>query len=558
MAVAAATALAVLLAATSAAAAPLTSNIDSPKSPSYLLYDPSGPQLGITGTSNATPGGEVDIRCYYDAGTESKPVAANVLVEDDGSFSAGVPIAPLRATLCRLAAIPTGSEPPPSALSQLTGPVLATSEDFPNEISDGPNAGDLYSHFFWGQQLEGSFDYYGPGECGVGDGHLFDPARLEKTTTTLYCNDSLTGAGSNGQTRSAIQVDGANAYTATTAPNREASGFPTFSYTYDQDPATGDVTIVNSSEIVRCPQADYPPTEASCPSYVDTGVHLEQTTVQSHDGLMTTVSDRFLSTDGETHTLDTRPENAQQLGYPNAVNIDYSFPGAETVLSPDPGESVSFDDSAPGAIYLSVDGAPDGDKETGRAAIVFGEPASPATFTARRLFESTFRFQQTATIPAGGEATKRFVFVQAYTQAEVEALAHGAEAAFRAKPEPEPAPTPGGGGGGAGTPPAAARPVPPSNKIGLLGTKLNKKSGTATLKVRVPGAGSLSLSGKKVESVTRAVGRPSVLALKIAAKPRFAGSLAATGKLQVAVKIAFAPSGGSPAALKRTVKLIQN
>ncbi len=536
-------------------AAPLTSNIDAPKSPSYLLYDPSGPQLGITGTSNSTAGGEVDVRCYYDGDTESKPVAANVAVEDDGSFSAGVPLAPLRATLCRLAAIPPGSEPPPSAFSQLTGPVLATSEDFPNEISGGPNAGDLYAHFFFAQQLKGSFDYYGPGECGVGDGYLFDPTRLERTATTFFCNDSLTGFGLNDQTRSAIQVDGANAYTATTAPNKDASGFPAFSYAYDQDPATGDVTIANSSEIVRCPQADYPPTDASCPSYVDTGVRLEQTIVQSHGGHLTTVSDRFLSTDGKAHNLDTQPQNAQQLGYPNAVDIDYSFPGAETVVSPDPGESVNFDDSAPGAIYLSVDGAADGDQETGRAAIVFGEPASPATFTAKASFESTFRFQQTATIPAGGDATKRFAFVQAYTQAEVEALAHGAEAAFTAKPEPGPAPAPGGTPVG---PSPAAKPVPPSNKIGLLGRKLNKRTGTATLKVRVPGAGSLSLNGKKVKSVKRAVRRPSVIALKVAAKTRFSSSLAKTGKLQVAVKIAFAPRGGSPAVLKRTLKLLQD
>jgi hypothetical protein len=539
--------VAALCLAASAGAAVLDSVIETPNDPTYLAFGSVAPQIPIAGTSGETTGAEFDIRCYSDGGTESKVLATNVPAEADGSFSVTAPAAPLSDSLCRLLAVPAGSEPTPIGLAQLTGPVIATSEDFPEAVASGPNAGLLGGHYFYGQQLDGAFDYYSAGECGLGDGYLFDPVQLEKTTTTFFCNDSLDGSR---PTRSALQVDGANSYTATSVPYDDAAGFPAYSYTYDQNPTSGDLTISESDEIVRCSGAEYPPTKASCPSYVDTGVRLEQTIVQSHDGLLSTISDRFISSDGAAHSVDTEPENAQSFSYPNSEQIDYSFPGAETVTSPAPGETVSFDDSAPATVYLSVHEAADGDEETGRGAIVFGEPTSPATFTAKRLYESTFLIHQTAAVPAGGAVTKHFAYAQAYEQAEVEALAHEAEAQFAA--EDVPAPNPGGGGNEA---PAPASP--PSNRIDLLTTKLNKKAGTAQLKVKVPGPGSVMLSGKKVKTFKRTPAGASVVSLKVAAKPHFAATLARAGKLKVSVKIAFAPSGGSAGTVNRSLKLVR-
>ncbi len=539
------------LAASAGAVAP-TSNVDSPGSTTYLIFGSSTPQLSIAGTSNSTSGEELDIRCYSEGDTTAQTVANQVPVEEDGSFTLSTSLGPeLRESLCRLAAVPTGSSPSPSQLAFATGPVIATSADYPSIVPSGPNAGRLYGHYFYGQQLEGAFAYYSPGECSVSEGTLFDAAQLQETIATFYCNDSLPGSGRNGQTRSGIQVDGANAYTASSAPNDEASGFPAFSYTYSQDPATGDLTLEESTELVRCPQADYPPTQESCPSYIDTGVRLDMKILQSHDGRLASVTDRFVSTDGAAHSVDTQPENAQEFGYPHAEEITYSFPGAEPVISPAPGTTVDFASSGPATVYLKVDGAADGDEYTGRGAIVFGDATSPATFTAERLYESVFRVHQTAAVPAGGAATKRFAYAQAYNQAEVEALAHEAETAIQAeKAAEEAAPNPGGNGGGSNSTPAPT-------KLAVLSTKLNKKAGTALIKVRTPGAGKLTLSGKKVKTAKGTAKGASTVALKVVAKPHFAKALAAAGKLKVAVKIAFAPSAGSAVTLSRTLKLIR-
>ena len=548
--------VAALAAAAAAEAAVPTSNIDTPATPTYLIAGPSDPSFLVSGTSNSTTGDELDIRCFYDDGTAWKTAATEVPAAADGGFATAASTAPIGGKLCRLAALPSGSLPTPLALSLNTGPVLAVSEDFPYLVGTGPNAGTLYDYYFYGQQRDAAFDYYSAADCGVGDGYLFDPELLERTTQTFYCNDALSGSGNNGQTRSAIQIDSADAYTAADVPGVETADLPPISYTYSQDPTSGDLTIKEVDQFVRCPGTAFPPTEGNCPAFVDTGVTLERVIVQSDGGHMTTATDRFLSTDGETHSIDTRPENAQDFNYPHSTEIEYSFPGAATVTSPVPGESVSFDDSTPGSVYLKVEGSADGDTETGRGAIVFGEPASPATFTAKRLYESTFYFHQTATVPAGGVATRRFAYVQAYDQAEVEALAHKAEAAFAEKPAPTPASSGGGSDQTAAQAPPAQTP-PPSNKIGILKTKLDKKTGTALLTVKVPTAGSLSLGGKKVKAAKRTAKRPSMLTLAVSAKRRFARTLAADGKLRVAVRIAFTPDGGTPGVVNRSLQLIR-
>jgi hypothetical protein len=544
--------VAALAPAAGAQASALISNIETPETPAYLIATPSHPTFSVAGTSNATSGDEFDIRCFYDGDSASKTVATAVPVAADGSFATSASTAGLGGRLCHLAAVPTGAPPLPAGLADNTGPVLAVSEDFPDFVGTGPNAGTLYDYYFYGQQRDAAFDYYSAADCGVGDGYLFDPERLERTTMTFFCNDAFSGSGRNGQTRSAIQVDDANAYTAADVPGVETADLPAISYTYSQDPASGDLTIEEIDQLVSCPGTAYPPTEENCPSFVDTGVTLERTIVQSDDGHMSIATDHFRSTDGEPHTIDTRPENAQDFSYPHSIEIEYSFPGAATVTSPNPGESVSFDDSAPGSVYLKVAGSADGDQGTGRGAIVFGEPASPATFTARRLYESSFYFHQTATVPAGGVATKRFAYIQAYDQAEVEALAHKAEAAFAAQP----APTSGGGGQTAAQAPPAQTSLP-SNRIGILRTKLDKKTGTALLTLKVPAAGSLALSGKKVKAAKRNAKRPSTVTLTVSAKRRFARTLGVTGRLRVAVKISFTPDGGTTGVVKRTLKLIR-
>jgi hypothetical protein len=93
-------------------------------------------------------------------------------------------------------------------------------------------------------------------------------------------------------------------------------------------------------------------------------------------------------------------------------------------------------------------------------------------------------------------------------------------------------------------------PPPPSNLFTLGKPKLNKKKGTATEPVTVPGSGDLSLSGK-----TRPVTGPGTTDLLIKAKGKAKKKLKRKGRAKVKVTITFTPTGGTSNSQTTTVKL---
>jgi len=117
-------------------------------------------------------------------------------------------------------------------------------------------------------------------------------------------------------------------------------------------------------------------------------------------------------------------------------------------------------------------------------------------------------------------------------------------------------PPPGGGGSR----------TPPSNTITLAGAKLNRKKGTATIPVTVPGPGTLTLTGKGVASqrpvgvsrpatAARTVSAPGIVNLLVKAKGKTKKTLFSTGKAKIKLTITFTPTGGSAASQTKTVKL---
>ncbi|HSC21210.1 MAG TPA: hypothetical protein VLC07_05740, partial [Solirubrobacterales bacterium] len=104
-----------------------------------------------------------------------------------------------------------------------------------------------------------------------------------------------------------------------------------------------------------------------------------------------------------------------------------------------------------------------------------------------------------------------------------------------------------GGGGSAGTTstPGAGSSSPPSNKITFGKLKLNKKKGTATLTVVVPGPGKLTLGGKGVKVASKAVAAAGKAALPIKAAAKALKNLSRKGSVALKAKITFVPAGGS-------------
>ncbi|OJU82998.1 MAG: hypothetical protein BGO11_15610 [Solirubrobacterales bacterium 70-9] len=130
------------------------------------------------------------------------------------------------------------------------------------------------------------------------------------------------------------------------------------------------------------------------------------------------------------------------------------------------------------------------------------------------------------------------------------------------KEEEKPAPpTPEGGGRtgddtksttGESQKPAA---TPPVNVVATSRAAVDPKSGTALLSIAVPGAGQVTMAGKKTITQSVSVAGPSTVALTVKPNAKERRGLRKRGWLRVGVKIAYTPTGGTTAYTWRSVQL---
>ncbi len=420
---------------TPAATAGITgSQITAPADPSFLIADETtaSPTFAIEGITTGGPASSlVDVRCYY--GGTSALVAKNVKLDADGSFS--IPAADLNTIVdltCRLRAVPAGSSP--SDLAPYSGPLLGVGERDSSTVGGGPNAGKLYDYYLYAPQQTAAFDYVSLGACGLNDGYLLD-ATYALTTSTFYCNAGLfEGESGNASTRSELRIDGANAYAPEQAESIDANapGLPALTYSYSVDAHTGNFVIHETDPLVECATATYPPTSASCATFVSTGVTDNRTITQEHDGHVSWISDVFTSTDGKAHSLDLLWDDSQHFrgGSGDSRQVEYEFPGQTTFATHVAGDAVSLPASSPGTILVRMHDAADGDTATGRGAIVYDRPATAGTFTSATTSGSELTLHQAGTVPAAGSTRFRFAYVQDYEAANVTSLAGTASTAF--------------------------------------------------------------------------------------------------------------------------------
>ena len=85
--------------------------------------------------------------------------------------------------------------------------------------------------------------------------------------------------------------------------------------------------------------------------------------------------------------------------------------------------------------------------------------------------------------------------------------------------------------------------------------KLNRKTGTATLTVKVGAPGKLTLTGKKAKRQSKTAKAAGKVKLLVKAKGKAAKALAADGKAKVKVKVTYTPTGGTAASFVKRVTL---
>jgi len=109
----------------------------------------------------------------------------------------------------------------------------------------------------------------------------------------------------------------------------------------------------------------------------------------------------------------------------------------------------------------------------------------------------------------------------------------------------------------------------PSNAFSFGTLKRNKRKGTATLTVIVPGPGTLILTGKglvkqrpgaasrALRIFAKSVSAAGKVKLKIRSKGRKKRKLNRTGKVKVKAKVTYTPTGGDPNTKAKRIKLIK-
>jgi hypothetical protein len=449
------------LASASAASAAITqSQVTAPADQTYLIEDRDSPApIMVTGTSDGTTGDSVDIRCYY--GVTSFVVATGVAVNPGGTFSKSVALSTFTASpgtyphpSCVLRAVVGGTTPaaPPGSASPFGGPHVYVGARQSNLVTSGPNNGVAYDYYITRAQQGGFMDYDSLGGCGLDDSYVFDPTTGASSSALFYCNDwfyirngaPTASAGKTASTRSELRVDGVDAYASAGAYYVPKSfspsyggvpGIPPLTQTDSVDPLTGNLKITEAEAIVKCsPAPTYPPTAASCTSFVPTGVTFERTIIQDHLGRMTTIRDRWSSADGLEHLLDMQVAQQQHGAL---KDTGYQFPWVSADFATRAaGDTIPAAPAGPGSIFIrGSNAAPDGDTTHPRGAITFAAGPEGGQFAQGQAASSTmwdwFELNYRRTIPANGSIAMGFAYSNAFAQVEVQSMASSAEAAFK-------------------------------------------------------------------------------------------------------------------------------
>lgn len=405
----------------------------------YLLDDRVAPSETIHVTGTTLGSGNIDLNCY--AGPGWRTLAADVPASG-GTFSFSGSMKPIAGETCVLRAVPAGDSNAyvPGFGAPFNGPTLAIG--YLDEAHTGGGALERYDLF--APQLQGAFEYRSLGACTIAVGIPYDLTTLESTPSDT-CDAALgseNGApgvpGVAAPTRSELHVDGANAYVAGSVPGVAAAdpGFPSLTYGFVRDPTTGDTSVDESDQVVRCnPGGSFPPTSGNCTSLVPTGITVQMHIAQARGGRSATVIQRFVSTDGLSHGIDLleRNEFSDPFG-DGELNFPWSGHGLQPYGAA--GEVVPGPQgNGPGSFFAKGSAsAVDGSEQSAQGAVTFSNPPDSvrvAGATTNGSGSSWVELHYVRTVPAGGAVPLGFTYSNAFFASEVSSDATAAEAGFR-------------------------------------------------------------------------------------------------------------------------------
>ncbi|MCW3014469.1 MAG: Ig domain protein group 1 domain protein [Solirubrobacterales bacterium] len=442
--IAAITAAALLLPASAPAAVPSTA-VSAPAdqfAPTYDWLDGNGPHvLRVNGVAGGTGSGDkVDIYCLR-RGEATAPVIEDVPVAATGrAFSAALDASlPALRTPCRLRALPTSGIP--ADLAPYPGPRFFPSglRDFREQNLVNPNVGVLYdvdlNTVTPANTSTAHLQTFGG--CGLWDARPLDPAVAPDAPArnVFDCAGWADDVADAPPTRSELQVDGRNAFTGamatlSTSALPDVPDRPALTRTASRDAVTGLLSLRESTEVVRCetqPPA-YPLTSAGdCGRFVSAGVRFVREATMSRDGRVTTMRDRWESSDGAEHALDLLLEvdlSSQQYG----IQVPWVGPAVSAYAGT---ASINGPPAAPASILVrSNRDVPDGDLANPTGAVTFSTAPSSIEFVSVENPSRYMQLRYLRQIPAGGALELTHTFSMAPTAAESASLAALAEDSY--------------------------------------------------------------------------------------------------------------------------------
>jgi Glucodextranase, domain B/PASTA domain len=422
--VAAATAACLLCSAFASAAQAATftaSSISSPAAGAELFYDADSGSgsIPVTGTvtpaiTNATGG---DLLCYSAPGSKPFTVQTGIAVSA-GTFTAEASLAPIASTACRLRFVPHGTIPTTTAATPFDGPQVSVSEQATHSAD-----GNVFGYYILSGTLPWSFSFGSLGECPVLASYATDTDTLGSYLLFAgnACLLQASGIPPDQGTRSAVQVDGLNAYPpAAVSTLAGVPGFTPLSYTAEFDPDHDTVTINESENLEDCTSpGSYPPSSTSCPSVTPSGISVTQSTTLLPGAQVARVSQTFTSLDGNPHSLDLL--FSQSVSAPSATSTPaFEFPGQPVFASHAVPDSFSLFPAGPGSIYVISNAADQPATSNPIGAITYNQPPTGADFVnASSAQTGTFLMHYAETIPAGGTFTMSWSFSQANSTAQL-------------------------------------------------------------------------------------------------------------------------------------------
>lgn len=409
-----------------ASAAVTTTTITSPADGSIVVWD----DRTDTGTSSivgtapgASDGDLVDILCYsshgyVDAIAQDVPVAAGAFSLVDLSSGSG--------RICRLRAVPADTEP--ADTTPFAGPLVEIDEIWVN-LENPFDPGNLKTTGFgvYAGQIDGSMYWNAAGDGGF-EGELVDLTTFSATEEVFDGTHHFNGLN-GGNTESPIQIDGVNGWLTTNlggSAYENEPNFPLLTIDPTIDTQTGDMTLETSEGLITCTNdtTEWWVSGQECPPLLETGVRLDRTITQSEKGGKAVIVDRWVSTDGQPHTISLKYREEFRFVDSESPAAQFRFPGHSPIVSPLNGATVSGPFPDNGMIYVNDPAYPDGSTLVGRAGIKMRNGADSAFFYSDGFDTPEFALvYANRTIPANGALEITTEFYQAFSEARLAELA---------------------------------------------------------------------------------------------------------------------------------------